>query len=66
VKPALYARHGVPELWVVDLSGRALLRHRRPDAQAGAYLDVDEPDLRRPLAIDAVSDVSVLLATLFD
>lgn len=30
VKAPLYARHGIPEYWIVDLVGRALERHRDP------------------------------------
>jgi|SRR5580658_4075664 Uma2 family endonuclease len=38
VKAALYARAGVPEYWVLDVSGRRLLVHRNP--QSGMYSDV--------------------------
>jgi Uma2 family endonuclease len=30
VKSALYARHGVPELWIVDVQARKLLSYRSP------------------------------------
>ena len=37
-KLALYARHGVPEVWVVDLVGRAveICREPRPRAMPSA------------------------------
>ncbi|MGA2577632.1 MAG: Uma2 family endonuclease [Bryobacteraceae bacterium] len=38
VKATLYARAGVPEYWVLDVSGRRLLVHRNP--QSGTYTDV--------------------------
>lgn len=44
IKAPLYARHGVPELWVLDLSGGLLRRFRAP--HDGAYTDVAA--LQRP------------------
>jgi Uma2 family endonuclease len=46
VKARLYARHAVREYWIVDLNGRRILVHRRPER--GEYRDVtpfrdDEP-----------------------
>ena len=37
-KAALYARAGIVEYWVLDLNGRRLIVHRRPEA--GAYREV--------------------------
>ncbi|MFN4073331.1 MAG: Uma2 family endonuclease [Thermus sp.] len=34
VKVPLYAKGGVPELWVVDLEGRRVLVHREPQGEA--------------------------------
>jgi len=34
VKLPLYARHGVPEVWLVDLAGRAVEVHRGPAGEA--------------------------------
>src|SRR5687768_12095899 len=39
-KLPLYARHGIPEMWLVDLGRRRLSRHRAP--QQGSYTLVDE------------------------
>jgi Uma2 family endonuclease len=38
VKAALYARAGIVEYWVIDVTGRRLLVHRNP--QSGTYMDV--------------------------
>jgi Uma2 family endonuclease len=38
VKAALYARAGIVEYWVLDVSGRRLLVHRNP--RSGVYTDV--------------------------
>ena len=40
-KLPLYARHGIPEMWLVDLGGRRLVRYRAP--QHGLYTLVDDP-----------------------
>lgn len=37
-KAALYARAGIPEYWVLDVTGRRLIVHRDP--QAGRYVSV--------------------------
>lgn len=38
VKVPLYARSGIPEVWLVDLAGGAVAVHRRP--AGGSYRDV--------------------------
>lgn len=62
-KQPLYAVHGSPEMWLVDLGGKRLVRHRAP--QQGAYTLVDEPDLRSALGVTALSGVAVDLQRLF-
>ena len=62
-KVPLYARHGIPELWLVDLGGRRLVRYRAP--RKGVYTLVDEPDLRAALELPALSEASVDLPRLF-
>jgi Uma2 family endonuclease len=56
-KAPLYARHGVPEMWLVDLAGRRLARYRVP--QQGSYTLVDEPDLSTALEVSALPGVAV-------
>jgi Uma2 family endonuclease len=55
IKAPLYALHGVPEFWVVDLKGRAIRFFRSP--QSGEYMDVtstSEPGLVTPAALSGV------------
>ena len=51
-KQPLYARHAIPEMWLVELGGRRLVRYRAPEQ--GSYSLVDEPDLGTPLEIEAL------------
>ncbi len=61
-KIPLYARHGIPEAWLVDLQAKRLVRYRHP--QQGAYTVIDEPDLRSPLGIAALPETHFDLSTL--
>jgi Uma2 family endonuclease len=63
LKVPLYARHGVPEVWLVDLGGQRLVRYRSPEQ--GTYLLVDEPDLHADLGVAALEGVAVALQRLF-
>jgi Uma2 family endonuclease len=63
-KIPLYARHGIPEAWLVDLKGKCLVRHRNP--QQGAYTLVDEPNLGSLLELVALPESRLDLGTLFD
>lgn len=60
VKVPLYARHRIPEVWVVDLTGGLLYLHRRPEA--GTY--AEQSSLADPgvLALAALPDVEVDLS----
>ena len=62
-KASLYAVHGIREMWLVDLRGRRLVRHRAP--QHGLYTQVDEPDLGEPLEVSALPGNAVALQRLF-
>jgi Uma2 family endonuclease len=62
-KVSLYAMHGIPEMWLVDLRGRRLVRHRAP--VQGTYTLVDEPDLGAPLEISTLPGIAVDLRQLF-
>ncbi len=63
VKAALYARAGIPEYWVLDVSGRRLIAHRAPSE--GVYTSIEaysEEESISPLSAPAHS---LQIATLF-
>lgn len=56
IKAALYARHGVPEVWIVDLDNRRLRLLRQP--KDGDYTEVVEtaaPGVVQPALLPGVS-----------
>ena len=63
VKMPLYARHGIPETWIVDLQHNELRVYRKP--QDGQYLDqhvTSAPGIVEPAALAGVAvDLSRLL-----
>jgi Uma2 family endonuclease len=63
VKIPLYARHLVPEVWLIDTETRRLTRYRNPSRSG--YSLIDDPDLRTPLTIETVGNVQADLSTLF-
>lgn len=55
-KALMYARHGVADLWVVDLPGDRIVVHREPTANGFASVkSVTRGDSISPLAFPAVS-----------
>jgi Uma2 family endonuclease len=62
-KAPLYARHSVPELWLIDVEGRSLTRYRSP--QHGVYALVDEPDPSLALEVAGLPGVALRLDRLF-
>ena len=40
IKVLLYARHGVPEVWIIDLEGGQLMRYRQPQGEGYTLVDV--------------------------
>jgi Uma2 family endonuclease len=62
-KIPLYAHHGIPEVWLIDLEAKRLVRYRNPES--GAYALLDEPDLASPLETSALPGTSVDLRGLF-
>jgi len=63
VKAPLYARHGIPELWMVDLEGQVLLRHLEPGSEG--YAVVTEHRVPASVAARSLPAARVELATLF-
>jgi Uma2 family endonuclease len=63
VKLPLYARHGIAEVWLIDLTSRQLTRFRDPwDA---GYARTDRPALTAPVAIGGLPNASAKLSELF-
>ena len=62
-KIPLYARHGIPEMWLVDVGGRRLVRYRVPSN--GSFTLVDEPDLGTALDVAALPGVAVHVQRVF-
>lgn len=60
VKVPLYARHGVPEVWLVDLNARHVSIYRRPDG--GAYREALRPGATETVAPVLLPDLSLSLA----
>ncbi len=63
VKIPLYARHGIPEVWLVDLEHKALTTHRQP--QDKGYKEVLKPDSLEDLELPGLEGLRVDLSELF-
>lgn len=64
VKGAIYARHGIPEYWIVNVKDGCVEVYREPDAQAGRYRDMSTLHTADTLASTAVPGLSVALTEL--
>jgi len=62
VKVPLYARHGVPEVWVIDLENRLVHFHRQPAGETYAGITASEAPGVTPVA--ALAGVAVDLSGL--
>lgn len=60
VKAPLYARHGIPELWVIDLENALVHFYRRPEGDA--YADISATDRPDSIPIGALAGISVDLS----
>ncbi len=63
VKVPLYARHGIPEVWLVDVESKALAVYRLPDGDS--YREVYVPDSLAAVTPAMLSEVSLDLGSLF-
>jgi Uma2 family endonuclease len=65
IKIPLYARHGIPEVWIVDLKGKQVHFYRSPREQS--YLEIsstDRPGVVAPVALPEVAiDLSGVLTS---
>jgi Uma2 family endonuclease len=64
VKVPLYARHEIPEVWLVDVEGKQLRVFRSPNS--GEYTDATSIDNPAVLTLHALDTVKVNLAGLFE
>ena len=62
VKVPLYARHGVPEVWVIDLENRLVHFHRKPSGDG--YTDISASEAPGVTPVQALAGVAVDLAGL--
>ena len=63
IKVPLYARHGIPEVWIVAIPERRIRRFAHPEQ--GVYQMQETLDLRQPTPLPGLPDCSVELAALF-
>ena len=64
VKLPLYARFGIPEVWIVDLKARVLQCHRAP--RGGEYGDVKPYGAGDSISLAADPEIVVALREVFD
>src|SRR5262245_21444296 len=63
VKATLYARHGIPELWIVDTRGKQLHVSRNPTPTGYAEtFTTDRPTSMQPIAL---AEITIDLSSLF-
>lgn len=63
IKLPLYARHGVGEVWIVDLEARLLRFHRAP--ADGAYTEVSTTGRPGPTPVAALPGAAIDLSAIF-
>lgn len=63
IKVPLYARHGIPQTWIVDTEHRCVVRFAEP--RDGRYQTQDEIDLSEPVPLPGLPGCAVDLSGLF-
>ena len=63
IKVPLYARHGIPEVWLVDLNARSLEVHRQPTEEG--YRELLRPEDSESLTLSRLPDVSIAIIDLW-
>jgi len=63
IKLPLYARHGIPEVWLVDIENAQLTMHREPHAHG--YAKIQTPISLTRIEVPGLADVAVDLSGLF-
>lgn len=61
-KVPLYARHGVPEVWIIDILHQRALRFADPAPAAGSYRREETLDPTRPVPLPGLPGLAVDLA----
>ena len=64
VKAPLYSRHGIPEMWIVNLRHREFLRMRQP--RLNGYAEIETIKAPGQVQIAALGGIQVDLSGLFD
>lgn len=64
IKAPLYSRHGVPEMWIVNLRHRELLRMRQP--RLNDYEEIETLKAPGLVQIPGLGETRVDLSGLFD
>ena len=63
IKIPLYARHGIPEVWLIKLNARSLEVHRGPTKEG--YRELIRPKNSESLTLCRLSNISIALAELW-
>jgi hypothetical protein len=63
-KIPLYARHGIPEVWLVNFETKRLVRYR--SRQQGACALIGEPDFGSSLEIASLSEARIDVSSLIE
>ena len=63
-KMALYARHAIPEFWVIDVNSRRLYLHKRPSEHDNSYLEMSTLEAPNSMTIERLPGVTLDLSWL--